>query len=140
MTAEQASELLAARHREPASAFSRRQRLIKSSIKVERRPTAGREEPFAHLASLNMVKAALRICHAARQARIRDGPEVLREGPLVRTCLIPPESRAALSDDFKLFATTFIAGFLFVSILIGVKRRSALSRTPGEASSRARQR
>jgi hypothetical protein len=25
---------------------------------------------------------------------------------------------ASLSDDFKLFATTFVAGFLFVSILI----------------------
>ena len=32
---------------------------------------------------------------------------------------IPSESWAALSEDFKLFATTFIAGFLFVSILIG---------------------
>jgi hypothetical protein len=27
-------------------------------------------------------------------------------------------ARATLSDDFKLFATTFLAGFLFVSILI----------------------
>ena len=26
---------------------------------------------------------------------------------------------ASLSDDFKLFAATFVAGFLFVSILIG---------------------
>ena len=25
---------------------------------------------------------------------------------------------ALLSDDFKLFATTFVAGFLFVSVLI----------------------
>ena len=24
-----------------------------------------------------------------------------------------------LSDDFKLFATTFVAGFLFVSVLLG---------------------
>ena len=24
-----------------------------------------------------------------------------------------------ISDDFKLFATTFLAGFLFVSVLIG---------------------
>ena len=29
-----------------------------------------------------------------------------------------PVSRAVISDDFKLFATTFVAGFLFVSILI----------------------
>ena len=34
--------------------------------------------------------------------------------------LSPVESeRWALSDDFKLFASTFTAGFLFVSILIG---------------------
>lgn len=30
-----------------------------------------------------------------------------------------PEQRAAISADVKLFATTFVAGFLFVSILIG---------------------
>ena len=29
------------------------------------------------------------------------------------------EPISALSDDFKLFAATFLAGFLFVSILIG---------------------
>ena len=28
-------------------------------------------------------------------------------------------ARPALSDDFKLFALTFVSGFLFVSILIG---------------------
>ena len=28
------------------------------------------------------------------------------------------ESASGLSDDFKLFATTFLAGFLFVSILL----------------------
>jgi hypothetical protein len=31
---------------------------------------------------------------------------------------VPPEKRAAISADVKLFATTFAAGFLFVSILI----------------------
>jgi hypothetical protein len=31
---------------------------------------------------------------------------------------VSPETRAAISDDVKLFATTFVAGFLFVSILI----------------------
>jgi hypothetical protein len=31
-------------------------------------------------------------------------------------CAAPPS--ASLSDDLKLFATTFLAGFLFVSILI----------------------
>ena len=29
-----------------------------------------------------------------------------------------PTARAALSDDLKLFATTFVAGFVVVSILI----------------------
>ncbi len=31
----------------------------------------------------------------------------------------PPSPVFALSDEVKLFATTFVAGFLFVSILIG---------------------
>lgn len=30
-----------------------------------------------------------------------------------------PSSRAVLSSDLKLFATTFVAGFLFVSMMIG---------------------
>lgn len=30
----------------------------------------------------------------------------------------PPESRPIFSDDVRLFATTFAAGFLFVTILI----------------------
>ncbi len=31
----------------------------------------------------------------------------------------PPAPASGLSSDVKLFATTFVAGFLFVSILIG---------------------
>lgn len=31
----------------------------------------------------------------------------------------PGTKPACLSEDLKLFATTFVAGFLFVSILIG---------------------
>jgi hypothetical protein len=31
---------------------------------------------------------------------------------------LPSERALALSDDLKLFAATFLAGFLFVSILI----------------------
>lgn len=30
-----------------------------------------------------------------------------------------PTRAAALSSDFKLFATTFLCGFVFVSVLIG---------------------
>ena len=36
-----------------------------------------------------------------------------------RTVALAAEPVPALSDDFKLFAATFLAGFLFVSILIG---------------------
>jgi hypothetical protein len=40
------------------------------------------------------------------------GPVRLLEAPAAQPAL-------AFSDDFKLFAATFLAGFLFVSILIG---------------------
>jgi hypothetical protein len=36
-----------------------------------------------------------------------------------RVLVLPTPPAWALSDDFKLFATTFIVGFVFVSILIG---------------------
>jgi hypothetical protein len=39
-------------------------------------------------------------------------------GP-VRVLAEPDEAPFRLSDDVKLFAATFAAGFLFVSILIG---------------------
>jgi hypothetical protein len=38
-------------------------------------------------------------------------------GPVRDT--VTTEFKPLLSDDFKLFAMTFIAGFLFVSVLIG---------------------
>ncbi len=37
----------------------------------------------------------------------------------VRCADAPPPPAAALSDDARLFAMTFAAGFLFVSIVIG---------------------
>lgn len=37
----------------------------------------------------------------------------------VRELTSPGQATPLLSDDFKLFATTFLAGFVFVSILIG---------------------
>jgi hypothetical protein len=37
----------------------------------------------------------------------------------VRELSFPARKTATLSNDLKLFATTFVAGFLFVSILIG---------------------
>ena len=37
----------------------------------------------------------------------------------VRDTALPRERAAIFSADIKLFATTFIAGFLFVSMMIG---------------------
>ena len=37
---------------------------------------------------------------------------------MVRTCVVA-HPQPAFSDDAKLFLTTFAAGFLFVSVLIG---------------------
>jgi hypothetical protein len=37
----------------------------------------------------------------------------------VRELSSPAAPRLTLSNDLKLFATTFVAGFVFVSILIG---------------------
>ena len=41
-----------------------------------------------------------------------------RFGRSIRRDLSAAESASGLSDDFKLFATTFLAGFLFISILL----------------------
>jgi hypothetical protein len=45
-------------------------------------------------------------------------PHRFGRGP-IRSGATPTPGTPLLSDDFKLFAATFIAGFLFVSILIG---------------------
>jgi hypothetical protein len=45
-------------------------------------------------------------------------PRLFGRGP-VRTAALAAEQGVSLSDDLKLFAATFLAGFLFVSILIG---------------------
>ena len=36
----------------------------------------------------------------------------------VRVLAVPLAPKAAVSDELKLFATTFVAGFLFVSVLL----------------------
>ena len=82
-------------------------------------PTPGREEPRPHLASSNMVKIALRICHAARPARIRSDPKQFGRGRMYACRRRPSPASIAISDEVKLFAITFLAGFAFVSILIG---------------------
>ena len=43
-------------------------------------------------------------------------PRMFGRGPKRVFDAAPAQSR--ISDDFKLFATTFVAGFVFVSILI----------------------
>jgi hypothetical protein len=44
-------------------------------------------------------------------------PRIFGRGPKRVFEVAPAKSK--IGDDFKLFATTFIAGFVFVSILIG---------------------
>ena len=44
-------------------------------------------------------------------------PKAFGRGPVRE--LDAPEQTIRISDDLKLFAVTFLAGFLFVSILIG---------------------
>ena len=53
-----------------------------------------------------------------REARLprRNSEEFGRA--LVRSTVAQSSSTVRLSDDFKLFATTFAAGFIFVSLLI----------------------
>ncbi len=55
--------------------------------------------------------------HLARPAFALD-PKQFGKG-CVRQLEGPAEARWTISSDVKLFATTFVAGFLFVSILIG---------------------
>ena len=55
--------------------------------------------------------------HLARPV-IALNPRLFGRGP-ARDVAAPKEPAPALSEDLKLFATTFVAGFLFVSILIG---------------------
>ena len=64
-----------------------------------------------------MVKIALRICHAARPPHRCSRPTNVRPWPRRDTRVRSDDERRS-SDDFKLFATTFLAGFVFVSILI----------------------
>ena len=45
-------------------------------------------------------------------------PRLFGRGP-VRAAEGPVDAGFSLSEDVKLFAMTFLAGFLFVSILIG---------------------
>ena len=49
---------------------------------------------------------------------VATNPRLFGRGP-VRELEAAAAAEANLSDDLKLFAATFLAGFLFVSILIG---------------------
>ena len=51
----------------------------------------------------------------ARRIVVAD-PRMFGRGP--KRLLEAEPEKSKVSDDFKLFATTFVAGFVFVSILI----------------------
>ena len=55
---------------------------------------------------------------AWRRRAVRVRPPVFGKGP-VRELSGPAPRTSRFNDDLKLFATTFVAGFLVVSILIG---------------------
>ena len=50
---------------------------------------------------------------------IAANPRLFGRGPVRDVDAPVPVAEFSLSDDVKLFAMTFLAGFLFVSILIG---------------------
>jgi hypothetical protein len=56
-----------------------------------------------------------------RPHRWRIDPRRFGRSKLLRTAEPPPppRPRPSLSYEFKLFAVTFLAGFLFISILLG---------------------
>ena len=55
--------------------------------------------------------------HIGRPSFAMD-PKLFGKGPLRELSTTTPAG-FSLSSDLKLFATTFVAGFVFVSILIG---------------------
>ena len=70
--------------------------------------------------SLNMVKIALRICHAARPTGLRSAPALVRARTRCANSQRQSCEAPAISDDLKLFASTFLVGFVFVSVLLGL--------------------
>jgi hypothetical protein len=76
-------------------------------------------EPFPYSQSSDVVKIALRtsLMQLARPI-IAPDPRRFGRGRLRELALNPPRATMAMSDDLKLFASTFAAGFLIVSVLI----------------------
>ena len=68
---------------------------------------------------VGMVKTALRIVNGCYPTSSCDRPAPLRQGSAAPCAEAQPKRAATLGDDLRLFAITFAAGFLFVSILIG---------------------
>ncbi|MES2119272.1 MAG: hypothetical protein V4513_01680 [Pseudomonadota bacterium] len=54
----------------------------------------------------------------ARPAIALDPKRFGRGRALVLAAPAPPASLGGLSDDLRLFATTFLAGFIFVSVFL----------------------
>ena len=65
-----------------------------------------------------MVNTALGIAMNSVRPVVALHPLRFGRGP-ARVLALPVMQRSTVSDDVKLFAATFAAGFLFVSILIG---------------------
>jgi hypothetical protein len=55
---------------------------------------------------------------SARPAIANDPTRFGRGRALVLATPMPEPSFAAISDDLKLFATTFLAGFIFISVFL----------------------
>ena len=67
-----------------------------------------------------MVKIALRILPCSSRVQpVAVHPRTLRPRTGASDLHVSEPGYQLISDDLKLFATTFAAGFLFVSVLIG---------------------
>ena len=129
MTGDQAAQLLAAHAAElqdqPESQAPRKIAGAKRSHHRHHGPLSHRRDGADRCAQsrLSHGKNLLRIVHAdsSRPAASCIRPAPLRPAqPVARADARPPTLRArTLGDDLRLFAITFAAGFLFVSILIG---------------------
>ena len=78
-------------------------------------------EPVASPATCPRINHAWRARRAAMRSPFRRvDPRRFGRSPLLRTDAArkPPERSTALGYEFKLFAVTFLAGFLFISILL----------------------
>lgn len=80
----------------------------------------GRLEPLVCDWVCGMVNVALRtFAMQFLRPNFAEHPMRFGRGPVRVTDDVAAQHGLAIADDVKLFAATFVAGFLFVSILIG---------------------